>query len=94
MGMDKPGPTVKVGGVEYPTVIDGRGVQRFIEDPEVRAKYTDLNALAFRFATGTSGLTLREYAEINMKLGYSVCGFRDLGAFKSMEIENPLWGEP
>jgi hypothetical protein len=70
-------------------------VQRFVANPVLCALWEsgalDLNRLEIAFQTGRSGLTLRQYAEIMMGLGYSVSGFRDLSTFESMEIENPLW---
>jgi len=35
----------------------------------------------------------RDYAEYNMSIGYSVCGFCDLSNFHDMIFINPLWGE-
>lgn len=84
---------VKVGGKEYPTIMD-KGVQRFIADPIIqklyRAQLLDLNRLSCEYQKNKL-LTKREYAEFNMKLGYSVCGFADLSFFQSYKIENPLW---
>lgn len=92
----KPGDhiTVKVGGVEYDTVIDEHDVQRFIADPLIqklqRAGIIDLNRLSVAYHYNKV-LTQREYAELNMKLGYSVSGFCDLSSFSDMPIENPVW---
>lgn len=87
---------VKVGGVEYDTVVDPQGVQRFIADPVIRtlvnAEVIDLNEVA-RLYVGDNkdpGFTQREYAEFNMKLGYSLGGFAELSWFFDMEIENPI----
>lgn len=86
---------VTVGGVAYPTVIDEYGTQRFIADPILRALFNsgvlNLSVLAVEYQNGRSGLTQRQYAELNMKLGYSICGFADLSSFHDMEINNPLW---
>lgn len=94
---------VRVGGVEYDTVIDALGVQRFVENrahwlvreiPKVWDAATgrhldDMNTMAIRFQRGD--FSQREYAEMNMAVGYSVCGFADLSSFEDLEIENPLW---
>lgn len=89
---------VRVGGVDYPTIVDEGGVQRFVADPLLAACFEcgalDLNKLENAYQLGTSGLTQRQYAELNMKLGYSVCGFMDLSSFQDMEVENPLWKKP
>jgi hypothetical protein len=93
----KPGDVikVKVGGVEYETVIDDRGVQRFRRNELFCHLHdsgkVDLNKLAIDYHNGKFGK--REYAEFNMGLGYSVCGFADLSSFQDWEIENPVWGE-
>lgn len=89
------GPSVTVGGVAYPTIIDDHGVQRFVADPLLQeccdCGALNLNKLAIAYQMGTCKLTQRQYAELNMKLGYSVAGFADLSSFEDMEIENPLW---
>jgi hypothetical protein len=85
---------VKVGGVPYETVMIA-GVQRFKVNEVVRhlcdTKQIDLNKLAIEY--DDKKFSQRAYAEFNMALGYSVCGFADLSAFKDMEIENPLWSK-
>lgn len=90
-----PGPEVLVGGVAYPTVITPSGSQHFVPEPLISACFAcgalNLNRLAEAYQNGTSGLTQRQYAELNMKLGYTVAGFADLPIFKDMVIENPLW---
>lgn len=84
--------TVIVGGVPYPTVIEN-GVQRFIRNNVIShlqdVGLIDLNKVAVEYKRGK--FTQREYAEFNMSLGYSVCGFAELHEFQDMEIENPLW---
>lgn len=93
----KPGDVivVRVGGVEYETVIDQNGTQRFRANGLIRclrdAGYTNLNTLAMAY--GEKRFTQREYAEFNMALGYSVSGFAELSSFQDMLIENPLWNE-
>ena len=92
----KEAPNVTVGGVEYPTVIDPNGTQRFVADPLLSAACDCgalcLNKLGIAYNTGKSGLTQRQYAELNIRLGYSIGGFSDLSSFFGMAIENPLWG--
>jgi hypothetical protein len=95
--------TVRVGGQEYETVVVN-GIQRFVEDKHnplyrrLRSRYdgvinpdgdiADLNEMTVMAAKGK--ISPREYAEFNMALGYSVCGFADI--FDStFHIDNPLW---
>jgi hypothetical protein len=51
----------------------------------------DLNKLSVDYQEKRGGFTKREYAEFNMQLGYSVCGFSELSLFQSYDIENPVW---
>lgn len=106
----KPGDVipVRVGGVEYRTMISEHGTQRFIENPDdpwvkrlrnnpggaynPQGDIEDLNAMALLYHRG--GLTQREYAEMNMAIGYSVSGFCELGSFDDMDVDNPLWSAP
>lgn len=94
---------VKVGGVEYETYIDPNGVQRFRANSLLNFLFEnrknknqnskiDLNEIAILFHT-KQPFSQRDYAEFNMMLGYSVCGFAELSSFEDMEIENPLWEE-
>ncbi len=91
----KPGDVivVAVGGVDYETVIDELGVQRFrcnaIIGHLFQEKRLDLNQLAVDYYE--KKFDQRAYAEFNMALGYSVCGFADLSSFEDMAIDNPLW---
>ncbi len=96
----KPGDVikVKVDGVEYDTIIDKDNVQRFRQNEVVRfivgtgAGQISLNQLAIDYQRGANPpFSERAFAEFNMMLGYSVCGFADLSFFENMEIENPLW---
>lgn len=97
--------TVLVGGQPYETVIDERGTQRFVENPSNAlvcrlrnrtdgrparpgADVADLNEMSMRYRRGE--FTQREYAEMNMALGYSVDGFYELSSFEDMDIDNPL----
>lgn len=103
----KPGDhfTVTVGGVEYDTEIDERGVQRFVENPDyplvkeikmvwdtyLNCDIRDMNTMMQRYINGE--FSKREYAEMNIFIGYSVCGFADLSTFHDMEINNPVWDD-
>jgi hypothetical protein len=94
---------VRVDGLVYLTALDGRGVQRFIEDrdhwlvKQIPKTYDrgagrmidDMNVMAIRFHKGQ--FNRRDYMEMNMAVGYSVSGFCDI--FSDAEIENPLWPE-
>jgi hypothetical protein len=92
----KPGDviTVKVGGKEYDTVIDEQGVQRFKENGVLKYLFDrgalDLNEIARIYHT-KKPFSQRDYAELNMMLGYSVSGWCDLSAFQDMDVKNPLW---
>jgi hypothetical protein len=102
----KPGDKVDVmvGGVLYPTVLDEDGVQRFVENPDhflvkrlreyskggnPKGDVADLNEMAERY--DRQQFSKRDYAEMNMAIGYSVCGFADLSGFQDWEIDNPIW---
>jgi hypothetical protein len=50
-----------------------------------------MNELAMRYHRGE--FTVRDYAEANIFIGYSVSGFCNLSAFEDMEISNPLWDD-
>lgn len=84
---------VRVGGKEYQTFIDDKGVQRFkansVLDYLSNFGIIDLNAICLDYHEGK--FSKIDYAEFNMMLGYSVCGFCDLNEFEDMEIYNPLW---
>jgi hypothetical protein len=96
---------IRVDGVEYKTIIDDHGTQRFPEDPDnpvlqslptitmqtPRGWITmpDMNELARRYHR--KEITTLQYAEAVMARGYSVCGFAEHSAFDDMLIENPLW---
>lgn len=90
----KPDGYVRVGGVVYSTIIDEHGTQRFIENPFVRYLLAnsrkDLNAIGIAYQRGLFGTgpeAQRAYAEFNMALGYSVCGFEELSSFQDMKVE-------
>lgn len=84
---------VKVSGIEYPTVIDEHGIQRFIKNRLfchlVDSGQVNLNKLHIDYLHDK--FSKREYAEFTMMLGYSVSGFAGLSSFQDMEIKNPLW---
>lgn len=85
--------TVFVGGAPYPAVLDSRKILRFRKneavDHIVVAGNCALNKLAWAFAEGL--IPLKDYAELNMMIGYSVDGFCDLQAFRSLEVKTPDW---
>ena len=101
----KPGDkiTVRVGGVDYETVIDSNHVQRFVEKPDhwlvkqipmvydtyLKRDIMNMNEMARRYRNNE--FSQRDYAEMNMFTGYSVCGFCELSSFYDMIVENPLW---
>lgn len=94
---------VTVGGVEYDTVIDENNVQRFVENPEhflvkqipmiwdayLKRNIENMNEMRVRYARGD--FSQRDYAEMNMAIGYSVGGFAELSSFEDLEIINPCW---
>lgn len=94
---------VKVGGVEYETVIDEHGTQRFVKNPDhwlvkqipmiwdsyLKRDIMNMNVMADRYRNGE--FNQRDYAEMNMAIGYSVCGFCELSSFNNFIVENPLW---
>jgi len=101
----KPGDKIiiKVGGIEYETVIDDAGTQRFVKNPDhwlvkqipmiydtyLKRDIQDMNTMARRYHQGE--FSQRDYAEMNMAIGYSVSGFCELSSFHDMIVENPLW---
>lgn len=85
---------VKVGGVEYDTVLVKGDLQRFVQN-DILARCVengliDMNRARILYHEGKMG-TKRQYAEFHMAIGYSVRGFEELSLFQDMEIENPLW---
>lgn len=91
---------VKVDGREYETMLDGYGAQRFrsgYADTLFLHGLLDLNKIAVLAAEGK--MTTQEYQELNMDLGYSVCGFAEVMATHEDNtghktvIENPLWDD-
>lgn len=84
---------VKVGGIDYPAYTDINGVTRFKGNSIIEFLFKsgklDLNQLAVDYSNGK--FSKRDYAELNMMLGYSVSGFCDLSAFADMEVVTPGW---
>lgn len=88
--------------VTYPTTLDdGRGVQRFVANAAVQWLVDNfeaegvprgyvLNKLAYLHALGK--IPDRDYAELQIMLGYSVGGFVDLNVVIGLDVVNPLWG--
>ena len=86
---------VRVGGVEYDSIIDPSGRERFVENPEHRlvkmlappdgTGTDDMNSMRFRFINGE--FSRREYAEFHMAIGYSLSGFMELSPFFCWEID-------
>ncbi len=86
--------TVLVGGAPYPAEIDEHGTLRFKRNWAVVVVHesgprADMNQLAIIFQTSGTGLSLREYAEYHMLIGYSVDGFCDLSSFEHLEVIVP-----
>ena len=84
---------VKVGDEIYPVVVDENGTHRFVANPIVRYLLDngdlDLNKIAIAYQRGEMGTgkdVQTAYAEFNMMLGYSVCGFAELSSFMDMPI--------
>lgn len=91
-GMEK---TVHVGGLPYPAQEDDKGRLRFVKNPEhhlVRRMLAifggngdeDPNTMGMAYARGD--FSLRDYAEMNIGMGYSVDGFEELSSFEDIEI--------
>lgn len=87
--------TVYVGGRPYSAHEDDKGRLRFMKNPEhhlVRRMTPifggsgdeDPNTMGIRYAEGE--FSLRDYAEMNMGMGYSVDGFEDLSSFEDIEV--------
>lgn len=103
----KPGDhfTVKVGDWEYDTVIDDRGVQRFVANeavslmvdgstrdysrPFAYSPSVTLNEIGVAFYEGK--IPMKDMIDFHTAMGYSVGGFADLSYWDGIEIINPLW---
>jgi len=86
---------VYVGGRPYEAREDDRGVLRFRKDPDHHlvkqlsslfggSGCKDPNDMAIAYHQGE--FSLRDYAEMNMGMGYSLGGFEELSAFEDLEI--------
>lgn len=93
----RPGPKVKINGVEYETVMVGK-VQRFPENRVVRRlldksseRGYDLNHLweAIDYDKRRNSPGAKDMREFYRLIGISVCGYSEV--FLNDEIENPLW---
>jgi hypothetical protein len=89
------GRIVHVGGRPYRAVEDDRGRLRFAKDPDhfLVKRMTpifggngtaDPNTMAVEYHQGR--FSLRDYAEMNIAMGYSVGGFEELSTFFELEI--------
>lgn len=88
--MDRP-IVVSVGGVPYEALLVA-GSMRFKSNWAVlRAAGAAPDMTALRMAFLTEKLSLREYAEFHMLLGYSLDGFCDLDPFSDLEVKTPNW---
>ena len=89
----KKGPYVIVNDRRYPTVIDDRGVQRFVENKVVNylrkkaaeGKKCDMNDLCLT-AQFNGEFSDRDYMEFYMMIGYSIGGFEEV--FESAKVED------
>jgi hypothetical protein len=99
-----PGDHVKinVNGQTYDTVIDDRGVQRFVQDPNNQLAKTlsstyadfgtgseDMNAMRYRYMKGE--WDQQTYLAMHAAIGYSVDSCLSMSVFEDMLVINPLW---
>lgn len=76
--------------VDYMFRYDNKGrLVDYMNPTQRHTQMLDLNALCIAFHHGK--FDKREYAELLMGTGYSVCGFAELNEFKDWYIENSLW---
>jgi hypothetical protein len=85
---------VRFGRKWYSTKLDGKGVQRFIENKENVAALEkgeiDLNSISINVeCKNKDSLTKQQFLELRMSLGYSVCGLAE--CYPGYKIINPLW---
>lgn len=92
----KPGDKIEVQLGEYKleTFIDEGGVQRFSPFNKMYAALyevgnIDLNELAV--ARGRGEISLKDYREFYLSIGYSVSGLVYLSFFEDLEVYNPVW---
>ncbi|WP_298841881.1 hypothetical protein [uncultured Salinicola sp.] len=87
--------TVHVGGLPYPAREDDKGRLRFVKDPDhplVKRMMPifggtgseDPNTIGLEYGRGEH--SLRDYAEMNIAMGYSIDGFEDLSSFEEIEV--------
>lgn len=99
------GRIVHVGGRPYRAFEDDRGRLRFAKDPDhfLVKRMTpifggtgtaDPNTMAVEYQEGR--FSLRDYAEMNIAMGYSLGGFEELSTFFDLEIScgNPALDRP
>ncbi len=87
---------ISLGGIVYKTYITN-GVQRFYQNKAIDflteehngKRSIDLNDLCRDYYNNK--FPQRDYAEVMMMLGYSVCGFSELSSFHDMQLINPIW---
>jgi hypothetical protein len=93
----KPGPKVKINGVEYETVMIDK-VQRFPENQVVRRLLDEatergynLNHLweTIEYNKSRSSSGARDMRAFYRLIGISVCGYAEV--FERDVIENPMW---
>jgi hypothetical protein len=93
----RPGPKVKINGVEYDTVMIEK-VQRFPENQVVRRLLDEatnrgynLNHLweTIEYNKSRSSSGSRDMRAFYRMIGISVCGYSEV--FENDEIDNPLW---
>ena len=90
----KPGDeiVVKIGGREYKTVIDSRGIQRFPVNTLfvhlLAQGKINLNQLVIDFQE--EKFSQKDYLHFCTGLGGSLGAFADDPSFQDLEIENPL----
>ena len=85
---------VKVGEKEYPTFIDGNGVQRFVGNDLLKwihlTRNVDLNILGIAFQHNL--FSKQEYLEFYIGISTSLSHIMELDWFEDIEIVNPLDG--
>ena len=89
---------VRIDGENYLTQII-KSTQFFIKNPDhylVRqtredsgVRISDFNQMFRRYQA--KEFSQRDYAELNIFVGYSVSSFHGLSSFQDMRLENPLW---
>lgn len=86
---------IQVGGKTYEASREDNGRLRFVKNPDhflIKRMSPifggegneDPNSMAIAYAKGE--FSLRDYAEMNIAMGYSIDGFEELHAFEELEI--------